>query len=139
MGVCGSDLDFRLEHGGNGSDRKAPGALDRDAGIGHDRYPQSARWYQSSFVGKVLLALDDASYPGPNSLDRSFLVLCRVRPDSVGRGHGHGVCFWKPVAPARPPQMDPHARDLRDGVVLRAPWDQSLRKWYCRTAVRMAA
>src|SRR5882724_11303428 len=35
--------------------------------------------------------------------------------------------------------MDGHARDLRDGAVLRAPWVQSLRKWHRRAAVRMAA
>ena len=38
--------------------------------------------------------------PGPHSDHRSFFVLRQVRPDSVGRGHGYGFCFWKSAAPA---------------------------------------
>ena len=75
--------------------------------------------------------------PGQHSDHRSIFVLCQVRPDSVGRSHGYGFCFWKPAAPAGPPQMDSDPRDLRDGAVLRASRVQSLRKWYRRAAVRI--
>jgi len=45
LGAWRSDLDFRLEHGCDGVDRAASAALDRGAGIGHDRHSQSSRSY----------------------------------------------------------------------------------------------
>ena len=77
LGACGSDLDSGLEHGCDGADRAASGALDRGAGIGHDRHSQSARSHQSSLVRKVLLVVDAAALARPHSDHRSFFVLCR--------------------------------------------------------------
>src|SRR5262245_46559913 len=100
LGTWGSDLDFRLEHGGDGVDRATSGALDHSVGIGHDRHAQSARYHKSSVVRQILLGVDSAAFTRTDSAHRSFLVLCEVRPDSVGWSYGHGLCFWEIIASA---------------------------------------
>ena len=70
----GSDLDLRLEHGCDGLDRVASGALDRGSGIGHDRHSQSARSHQSGVIRKVLLVMDSSALARPHSDHRSFFT-----------------------------------------------------------------
>ena len=88
-------------------------------------------------VWKVLLVVDSAAHARSHCRHRQFFVLLAVRPDSMGRSHGCGVCFWSAPAAARPPQMESDTRDLRDGIILPAARVQSLRKWRRRAAVRI--
>src|SRR5215470_6155447 len=78
--------------------------------------------------------MDVAAHAGPYSDDCGFFVLGKVRPHSVGWRHGGGLCFRDRGAAARPAQIDPDDWNRGDVAVLRAAWDQFLRKWCCRLA-----
>src|SRR5215813_10988096 len=139
LGARGSDLDTRLEHGGDGRDRVVAAAVDRGAGAGHDCDAQPARWREPRVVRKVLVGLDPFAHARSDSDHEQFLIFRALRVNSVGRSDGGGFCVWQPAAAPRSTKRDSDDWRGGDSIVLRASWNQFLRERYRRFAVAIPA
>ena len=119
-----SDLDFRLEHGGDGADRVASAAVDRGPGIGHDRHSQSCsmpsiQLRSASFTGCGYFSTRPAVFRSPIIFSFSVRYVLIPWVGVMATGFAFGRLLLRPD---RRKWILTH-RDLRDGAVLRAPWD----------------
>jgi hypothetical protein len=108
-------------------------------GTRHDSYARIAGSGESSFAGKVVLALEVAPHTRSHRDHFAFFVPGDIYADSMGWRNGSRFCVREVVAPIGSSQMDSGNRNLRDNVVLLDSRVEPLRKWSRRAAVWIPA